>query len=69
VRAFYFVEENSMSKDQQDLLHYKNKCHQLEQLLEVERVKNFELRRFLVELRFLAKPVLTKLEKVKGVKE
>lgn len=58
-----------MSKDQQDLLHYKNKCHQLEQLLEIERVKNFELRRFLVELRFLAKPVLSKLEKVKGVKE
>jgi len=58
-----------MSKEELDLLHYKNKAHQLEQLLEIERVKNFELRRFLVELRFLAKPVLTKLEKVKGVKE
>ena len=58
-----------MSKEQLDLLHYINRCHQLEQLLEVERVKNFELRRFLVELRFLAKPVLSKLEKVKGVKE
>jgi hypothetical protein len=58
-----------MSKEELDLLHYKNKVHQLEQLLEVERVKNFELRRFLVELRFLAKPVLSKLEKVKGVKE
>lgn len=58
-----------MSKEELDLLHYKNRCHQLEQLLEVERVKNFELRRFLVELRFLAKPVLSKLEKVKGVKE
>ena len=58
-----------MSKEELDLLHYKNRCHQLEQLLEVERVKNFELRRFLVELRSLVKPVLSKLEKVKGVKE
>lgn len=58
-----------MSKEQLDLIRYVNRCHQLEQLLEVERVKNFELRRFLVELRFLAKPVLNKLEKVKGVKE
>ncbi len=58
-----------MSKEESDLLFYKNKCHQLTQLLETERVKNFELRRFLVELRFLAKPVLSKLEKVKGVKE
>jgi hypothetical protein len=55
-----------MSKDQLDLLHYMNKCHQLEQLLETERIKNYELRKFLVELRFLAKPVLSKLEKVKG---
>lgn len=55
-----------MSKEQQDLLHYRNKCHQLEQLLETERIKNYELRKFLVELRFLAKPVLSKLEKVKG---
>lgn len=54
-----------MSKEQLDLLHYKNRTHQLEQLLEIEKVKNYELRRFLVELRFLAKPVLSKLEKVK----
>lgn len=58
-----------MSKDQLDLLYYKNKVHQLEQLLEAERVKNYELRRFFVELRFAAKPVLSKLEKVKGMKE
>lgn len=54
-----------MSKEQLDLLHYQNRVHQLEQLLEIEKVKNYELRRFLVELRFLAKPVLSKLEKVK----
>lgn len=54
-----------MSKEQLDLLHYKNRTCQLEQLLEIEKVKNYELRRFLVELRFLAKPVLSKLEKVK----
>jgi len=58
-----------MSEQDKHLLHLSNRVHQLEQLLEVERVKNFELRRFLVELRFLAKPVLSKLEKVKGVKE
>jgi uncharacterized protein (DUF2461 family) len=58
-----------MSEQDKHLLHLTNRVHQLEQLLEVERVKNFELRRFLVELRFLAKPVLSKLEKVKGVKE
>lgn len=55
-----------MNKDDADLLFYKNKCHQLTQLLETERIKNYELRKFLVELRFLAKPVLSKLEKVKG---
>lgn len=54
-----------MTKEQLDLLHYKNRTCQLEQLLEIEKVKNYELRRFLVELRFLAKPVLSKLEKVK----
>ena len=58
-----------MSEQQKYVLHLENRVHQLTQLLETERVKNFELRRFLVELRFLAKPVLTKLEKVKGVKE
>lgn len=58
-----------MSEQDKHLLHLTNRVHQLEQLLEVERVKNFELRRFLVELRFLAKPVLSKLEKVKVVKE
>jgi len=58
-----------MSEQDKHLLHLSNRVHQLEQLLEQERIRNFELRRFLVELRFLAKPVLSKLEKVKGVKE
>lgn len=58
-----------MSEQQKYVLHLENRVHQLTQLLETERVKNFELRRFLVELRFLAKPVLSKLERVKGVKE
>lgn len=58
-----------MSEQQKYVLHLENRVHQLTQLLETERIRNFELRRFLVELRFLAKPVLSKLEKVKGVKE
>jgi hypothetical protein len=58
-----------MSKEDLDLLYYKNKCHQLQQLLDAEKLKNYELRRFFVELRFAAKPVLSKLEKVKGMKE
>ena len=58
-----------MSKEDLELLHYKNKVHQLEQLLEAEKLKNYELRRFFVELRFAAKPILSKLEKVKGMKE
>ena len=58
-----------MSKEDLELLHYKNKVRQLEQLLEAEKLKNYELRRFFVELRFAAKPILSKLEKVKGTKE
>lgn len=58
-----------MSKEDLELLHYKNKVRQLEQLLEAEKLKNYELRRFFVELRFAAKPILSKLEKVKGMKE
>lgn len=54
-----------MSEQQKYVLHLENRVRQLEQLWEVEKVKNYELRRFLVELRFLAKPVLSKLEKVK----
>jgi|JI71714BRNA_FD_contig_101_497143_length_6552_multi_2_in_0_out_0_4 uncharacterized protein (DUF2461 family) len=55
-----------MTKDEQYILHLTNRVHQLEQLLEAEKVKNFELRRFFVELRFLAKPILSKLEKVRS---
>lgn len=55
-----------MSEQQKYVLHLENRVHQLTQLLETERIKNYELRKFLVELRFLAKPVLSKLEKVKG---
>lgn len=56
-----------MSKEELDLLYWKNKAHQLQQLLDAEKLKNYELRRFFVELRFAAKPVLSKLEKVKGI--
>jgi hypothetical protein len=53
-----------MSKEDQHLLHLTNKVKQLEYLLEQERVKNFGLRRLLVELKFMAKPFLNKLEKI-----
>lgn len=55
-----------MSKEQQELLYYRNKCHQLEQLLEEEKVKNFSLRRLLAKVRFAAMPLLTELQNVKG---
>lgn len=58
-----------MSKDQADLLYYKNRCRQLEQLLEDERVKNFGLRKLLAKVRFAAMPLLTELQNVKGLKE
>lgn len=55
-----------MSKEQLDLLYYKNKCHQLEQLLEDEKVKNFSLRRLLTKIRFQALPFLTEIQNIKG---
>ena len=39
-----------MTKEQQDLLHYQNKVHQLEQLLELEREKNKALKRVIAEV-------------------
>lgn len=58
-----------MSKEQQDLLYYMNKVNQLEQLLEVERVKNYSLRKLLVELRFASLPFLNKIQNISKVKE
>lgn len=58
-----------MDKEQLDILHYSNKVRQLQQLLEVERVKNFSLRRLLCEIRFQAKPFLNKLDKIRDYKE
>ncbi len=55
-----------MSKEELDLLHYKNRCRQLEILLEEEKVKNFSLRRLLAKVRFAAMPLLTELQNVKG---
>lgn len=58
-----------MSKEESDLLFYKNKCHQLTQLLDTERTRNFSLRRLLAKVRFAAMPLLTELQNVKGIKE
>lgn len=53
-----------MSKQEQDLLHYQNKCHQLTQLLESEREKNKALKRVIAEVSFTGKALMRKLEKV-----
>lgn len=53
-----------MSKEQQDLLHYQNKCHQLTQLLEVEREKVKTLKRIIAEVSFGGKSLMKKLESV-----
>lgn len=53
-----------MSDQQLRELHLSNRVHQLEQLLEVERVKNYSLRRLLCETRFLIRPLWHKLEKI-----
>lgn len=58
-----------MSEQQLRELHLQNKVHQLEQLLEAERVKNYSLRRLLCEIRFQAKPFLIKLDKIRDYKE
>lgn len=54
-----------MSKEDLDLLYYKNKVRQLEFLLEQERVKCFGLKRLICEARFSLQPLLTKLDRVR----
>ena len=54
-----------MSKQEQDLLHYINKVKQLEWLLEQERIKNFGLKRLIVETKFQLQPLLAKLDRVR----
>ncbi len=50
-----------MSKEQLDLIHYQNKCHQLTQLLEASEKENKRLKRILAEISFEAKSMLSKL--------
>ena len=52
-----------MSKQEADLIHYQNKCKQLQYLLEEEREKNSKLKKILAELRFEARSWLSKLDK------
>lgn len=58
-----------MSEDKLRILQLENKLHQLEQLLEVERVKNFSLRRMICEIRFQLRPLWNKLDKIRDYKE
>jgi hypothetical protein len=53
-----------MTKEQQDLLHYMNKTHQLQQLLEAEREKNKRLVRAIAEIKFEGRSLLKRLEKL-----
>lgn len=52
-----------MTKDQELLVYYQNKVHQLTQLLEVEREKNKTLKRIIAEVNFTGKALMRKLEK------
>lgn len=58
-----------MSEQQLQIIQLQNKVWQLEQLLEVERVKNYSLRRLLCEIRFQIRPLWNKLDKIKDYKE
>lgn len=58
-----------MSEQQLYTLHLENKVKQLEYLLEQERVKNYSLRKLLVELRFASLPFLNKIQNISKVKE
>lgn len=58
-----------MSEQQLQIIQLQNKTHQLQQLLEVERVKNFTLRRLLCEIRFQIRPLWNKLDKIRDFKE
>jgi len=53
-----------MSKQELDLLHYQNKCHQLTQLLDASEKENKRLKRILAELSFDAKSWLAKLGRI-----
>jgi hypothetical protein len=61
--------ERNMSEHQLRVLHLENRLHCVEQLLEAERVRNFSLRKLLCEMRFMAKPFLLKLDKIRDFKE
>lgn len=54
-----------MSEQQLQIIQLQNKVKQLEYLLEQERVKNFGLKRLIVEAKFQLRPLLNKLEKVR----
>lgn len=58
-----------MSDDKLRVLQLENKVHQLTQLLEDERVKNFSLRRLICEVRFQLRPLWNKLDKIRDFKE
>lgn len=58
-----------MSEQQLQIIQLQNKVNQLSQLLEVERVKNFTLRRLLCEIRFQIRPLWNKLDKIRDFKE
>jgi hypothetical protein len=54
-----------MSEQDKHLLHLANKVKQLEYLLEQERIKNFGLKRLIVETKFQLQPLLAKLDRVR----
>lgn len=58
-----------MSEQQLQIIQLQNKVNQLSQLLEVERVKNYSLRRLLCEIRFQIRPLWNKLDKIRDFKE
>lgn len=58
-----------MSDKDLQILQLQNKVSQLTQLLEVERVKNYSLRRLLCEIRFQIRPLWNKLDKIRDYKE
>ena len=58
-----------MSEQQLQIIQLQNRVNQLSQLLEVERVKNYSLRRLLCEIRFQIRPLWNKLDKIRDFKE
>jgi hypothetical protein len=53
-----------MNKQQSDLIHWQNKSHQLQQLLDLEREKNKKLKQIISEVRFTGKALINRLENV-----